>query len=111
MAASIRFGTQELESGVISPKMVEQQLEGDNVADLMSSQSCGQGPTLDSASSFNFCSFSSLLVFFSNGGYSDFCSCPLWGWKGGLSSPFPSCAISKMILDHNPKGWCALASA
>jgi hypothetical protein len=44
---------------------VEQQLEGDKVADLMSSQPCGQGPALDSASSFNFSSFSSLLVFFS----------------------------------------------
>jgi hypothetical protein len=79
MAASIRFGAQELESGAILPKMVEQQLEGDKVADLMSSQSCGQGPTLDSASSFNFSSFSSLLVFFSNGGYPDLYPCPLWG--------------------------------
>jgi hypothetical protein len=72
MAASTRFGAQELESGAISPKMVEQQLEGDKVADLMSSQPCGQGPTLDSASSFNFSSFSSLLVFFFSGGYPDF---------------------------------------
>ena len=29
-----RFGTQELGSGTISPKMVEQQLEGDKVVDL-----------------------------------------------------------------------------
>ena len=28
-----RFGAQELESGAISPKMVEKQLEGDKVAD------------------------------------------------------------------------------
>jgi hypothetical protein len=62
MAASIRFGAQELESGAISPKMMEQQLEGDKVADPMSSQPCGQGQALDSASSFNFSSFSSLLV-------------------------------------------------
>jgi hypothetical protein len=72
MAASTRLGAQELESGAISPKMVEQQLEGDKDADLMSSQPCGQGPMLDSASSFNFSSFSSLLVFFPNGGYPDF---------------------------------------
>jgi hypothetical protein len=43
---------------------VEQQLEGDKVADLMSSQPCGQGPALDSASSFNFSS--SLLSWFSS---------------------------------------------
>jgi hypothetical protein len=84
--------------------MVEQQLEGDKDADLMSSQPCGQGPVLDSASSFNFSSFSSLLVFFSNGGYPDFRPCHCGGWKGGLSSPFPSCAKSKMTLGHNPKG-------
>jgi hypothetical protein len=42
--------------------MVEQQLEGDKVADLMSSQPCGQDPTLDSAFSFNFSS--SLLSWF-----------------------------------------------
>jgi hypothetical protein len=72
MAASTRFGAQELESGAISPKMVEQQLEGDKDADVMSSQPCGQGPALDSTSSFNFSSFSSLLVFFSNRGYPDF---------------------------------------
>jgi hypothetical protein len=60
MAASTRFGAQKLESRAISPKIVEQQLEGDKDADLMSSQLCGQGPMLDSASSFNFFSFSSL---------------------------------------------------
>jgi hypothetical protein len=102
VAASTRFGAQELESGAISPKMVEQQLEGDKDADLMSLQPCGQGPALDSASSFNFSSFSSL--FFSNGGYLDFHPCHCCGWKGGLSSPFPSCAKSKMTLGHNPKG-------
>jgi hypothetical protein len=64
VSASTRFGAQELESGAISPSLVEQQLEGDKVADLMSSQPCGQGPTLDSASSFNF--FSSLLSWFSS---------------------------------------------
>jgi hypothetical protein len=56
VAASTRFGAQELESGAISPSLVEQQLEGDKVADLMSSQPCGQDPELDSASSFNFSS-------------------------------------------------------
>jgi hypothetical protein len=66
MAASTRFGAQERKSGAISPKMVEQQLEGN-----MSSQPCGKGPAVDLVSSFNFSSFSSLLVFFSNGGYSD----------------------------------------
>jgi hypothetical protein len=64
VVASTRFGAQELESGAISQKMVEQQLEGDKVADLMSSQPCGQGPALDSASSFNFSS--SLLSWFSS---------------------------------------------
>jgi len=64
VAASTRFGAQELESGAISPSLVEQQLEGDKVADLMSSQPCGQGPALDSASSFNFSS--SLLSWFSS---------------------------------------------
>jgi hypothetical protein len=88
--------------------MVEQ-LEGDKDADLMSSQPCGQGPALDSVSSFNFSSFFSLLVFFSNGGYPDFCPSHYGGWKGGLSSPFPSYAMSKMTLGHNPKGWWALA--
>jgi hypothetical protein len=44
--------------------MVEQQLEGDKVADLMSSQPCGQGPALNLASSFNFSS--SLLSRFSS---------------------------------------------
>jgi hypothetical protein len=58
MAASTRFGAQELENGEISPKMAEQQFEGDKDADLMSSQLCGQDPTLDLASSFNFSSFS-----------------------------------------------------
>jgi hypothetical protein len=43
---------------------VEQQLEGDKVADLMSSQPYGQGPALDSASSFNFSS--SFLSWFSS---------------------------------------------
>jgi hypothetical protein len=43
---------------------VEQQLEGDKIADLISSQPCGQDPELDSASSFNF--FSSLLSWFSS---------------------------------------------
>jgi hypothetical protein len=89
--------------------LVEQQLEGDKVADLMSSQPCGQGPALDSASSFDFSSFSSLLGFFSNRGYLDFRPCHCGGWKGGLSSLFPSCAMSKMTLGHNPKGWWALA--
>jgi hypothetical protein len=56
---------------------VEQQLEGEKVAERMSSQPCGQGPSLDSASSFNFSSFYSLLVFFSNAGYPDFSSLPL----------------------------------
>jgi hypothetical protein len=101
MTASTRFGAQEIESGAISPKMVEQQLERDKVADLMSSQPCGQGPVLDSASSFNFSSFSSLLVFFSNEGYPDFRPTHYGGWKGGLSSPFPSYAISKMTLGHS----------
>jgi hypothetical protein len=64
MAAFTRFGAQELESGAISPSLVEQQLEGDKVADLMSSQPCGQDPALDSASSFNFSS--SLLSWFSS---------------------------------------------
>jgi hypothetical protein len=59
--------------------MVEQQLEGDKVADLMSSQPCGQGTALDSTSSFNFSSFPSLSVFFSNGGYPGFSLLPLWG--------------------------------
>jgi hypothetical protein len=57
MVASTKFGAQELESGTILPKMVKQQLEGDKVADLMSSQPCGQGPAFDSASSFNFSFF------------------------------------------------------
>jgi hypothetical protein len=43
VTASIRFGAQELGIGAISPKMVEQQLEGDKDVDLMSSQPCGQG--------------------------------------------------------------------
>jgi hypothetical protein len=64
VAASTRFGAQELESGAISPSLVEQQFEGDKVADLMSSQPCGQDPELDSASSFNFSS--SLLSWFSS---------------------------------------------
>jgi hypothetical protein len=64
VAASTRFGAQELESGAISPSLVEQQLEEDKVADLMSSQPCGQDPELDSASSFNFFSF--LLSWFSS---------------------------------------------
>jgi hypothetical protein len=64
VATSIRFGAQELESGAISPSLVKQQLEGDKVADLMSSQPCGQDPELDSASSFNFSS--SLLSWFSS---------------------------------------------
>jgi hypothetical protein len=64
VAASIRFGAQELESGAISPSLVEQQLEGHKVADLISSQPCGQDPELDSASSFNFSS--SLLSWFSS---------------------------------------------
>jgi hypothetical protein len=37
--------------------MVEQQLEGDKVADLMSSQPCGQGPALDSASPLSLLSW------------------------------------------------------
>jgi hypothetical protein len=77
VAASTRFGAQELGIRAISPKMVEQQLKGDKDADLMSSQPCGQGLTLDLASSFNFSSFSSLLVFFSNGSYPRFSSLPL----------------------------------
>jgi hypothetical protein len=89
VAASTRFGAQELESGAISPKMVKQQLEGDKVADLISSQSCGQGLALDSASSFNFSYFSSLLVFFSNGGYPGFSSLPLWGMEREVIIPFP----------------------
>jgi hypothetical protein len=64
VAASTRFGAQELESGAISPSLVEQQLERDKVADLMSSQPCGQDPELDSASSFNFSSF--ILSWFSS---------------------------------------------
>jgi hypothetical protein len=64
VAASTRFGAQELESGPISPSLVEQQLEGDKVADLISSQPCGQDPELDSASSFNFSS--SILSWFSS---------------------------------------------
>jgi hypothetical protein len=64
VAASTRFGAQELESGAISPSLVEQQLEEDKVADLMSSQPYGQDPELDSASSFNFSS--SLLSWFSS---------------------------------------------
>jgi hypothetical protein len=62
VAASTRFGAQELESGAISPSLVEQQLEGDKVADLKSSQPCGQSPALDSTSSFSFSS--SLLSWF-----------------------------------------------
>jgi hypothetical protein len=38
VAASIRFGAQELGIGTISPKMVEQQFEEDKDADLVSSQ-------------------------------------------------------------------------
>jgi hypothetical protein len=91
--------------------MVEQHLEGDEDAYLMSSQPCGQGPALDLASSFNFSSFSTLLVFFSNGGYPDFRPSHYGGLKGGLSSPFPSCAMSKMTLGHNPKDWWDLAPA
>jgi hypothetical protein len=49
------------------------------------------------------------LVFFSNGGYPNFRPYHCGGWKGGLSSPLPSCAMSKMTLGHNPKGWWALA--
>jgi hypothetical protein len=89
--------------------MVEQQLEGDKIADLMPSQPYGQGPALDLASSFNFSSFPSLLVFFSNEAILDFHHSHYGSWKGGLSSPFPSCAMSKIILGHNPKGWWALA--
>jgi hypothetical protein len=67
----------------------------------MSSQPCGQGPAFDSASSFNFSSF--FLVFFSNGGYPDFYPYPYGGWKGGLSSPFPSCAMSVVVVkQHMP---------
>jgi hypothetical protein len=65
MAASTRFGAQEQRSRAISPKIVEQQLEGDKDTDLMSSQPCGQGPMLDSASSFNFTTFFFSLGFFS----------------------------------------------
>jgi hypothetical protein len=89
VAVSTRFGAQELESGAISPSLVEQQLEGDKVADLMSSQPCGQGPALDSPSSFNFSSLSSLLVFFSNGGYPDLLSLPLWWLEIRVIIPFP----------------------
>jgi hypothetical protein len=64
VAASTRFGAQQLESGAISPSLVEQQLEGDKVADLMSSKPCGQDPELDSASFFTFSS--SLLSWFSS---------------------------------------------
>jgi hypothetical protein len=69
--------------------MVEQQLEGDKDAYMMSSQPCGQGPVLDSASSFNFSSFSFLLVFFSNEGYSRFSLHPLWGLEMRVIIPFP----------------------
>jgi hypothetical protein len=71
VVASTRFGAQELGIGAISPKMVELQLQGDKVADLISSQPCG-GLVFDLASSFNFSYFPSLLVFFSNGGYPRF---------------------------------------
>jgi hypothetical protein len=64
---TIRFGAQELGIGAISPKMVEPQLEGDNVADLIFKTLLAT-PMLDLASSFDFSSFPSLLVFFSNGG-------------------------------------------
>jgi hypothetical protein len=64
VAASTRFRAQELESGAISPSLVEQQLKGDKVADLKSSQPCGQSPALDLASSFSFSS--SLLSWFSS---------------------------------------------
>jgi hypothetical protein len=57
MAGSTRFGAQELESGAISPSLVEQQLEGDKEADLMSSQPCGQGPALDSTSPLSLLSW------------------------------------------------------
>jgi hypothetical protein len=86
---STRFGAKELEIGAISPKVVEQQLEGDKIADLMPSQPCGQGPALDLASSFNFSSFPSLLVFFSNEGYPGFSSLPLWELERRLIIPFP----------------------
>jgi hypothetical protein len=103
VAACIRFGVQELESGAISPSLVKQQLEGDKVVDLKSSQPCGQDPELDSASSFNFSS--SLLSWFSSPieAILIFVLFHCGGWKGGLSSPFPSCAKSKMTLGHNPK--------
>jgi hypothetical protein len=52
--------------------------------------------------------FPSLLVFFFSGGYLEFLSPHYGGWKGGLSSPFPSYAIFKITLGHNPKGWCVL---
>jgi hypothetical protein len=104
VAASTRFGAQELESGAISPSLVEQQLEGYKVADLMSAQPYGQDPTLDTASSFNFSSY--LLSWFSSPmeAILIFVLYHCGGWKGGLSSPFPSCAKSKMTLGHNPKG-------
>jgi hypothetical protein len=104
VAASTKFGAQELESGAISPSLVEQQLEGDKVADLISSQLCGQDPELDLASSFNFSSFLLSWFYFPMEAILIFRPCHCGGWKGGLLSPFPSCAKSKMTLGHNPKG-------
>jgi hypothetical protein len=66
VAASTRFGAKELGIGAISPKMVEQQLEGDKDADLVFTTLWARS-ALDLASSFNF-TFPYLLVFFSNGG-------------------------------------------
>jgi hypothetical protein len=90
---------------------VEQQLEGDKVADLMSSQPCGQDPELDSASSFNFSS--SILSWFSSPmeAILIFILATVVAGKEAYHPLFPLCAISKMTIGHNPKGWWALAPA
>jgi hypothetical protein len=93
VAASTRFGAQELGIGAISPKMVELQLQGDKVADLISSQPCG-GLVLDLASSFNFSYFPSLLVFLLQWRISwIFVTLLTGGWKEAYHPPSLMCNI------------------
>jgi hypothetical protein len=56
---------------------------------IWSPQPCEQGPTLDVASSFNFFSFSFLLVSFQWSLSWIFVTPPSGGWMVGLSPSFP----------------------
>ena len=92
--------------------MVEQQLEGDKVADLGLGNLVAAPVVEIQALPSTFLLFSSLLVFFIKGGWRlswIFVTPSSGGWKEDLSLPFPHVQCPKMTLGHNPKGWWALA--